>query len=65
MNKKDKLHFDSRVIHDAIEPDQWHGSTLPPIFQSASTKHETAISLSDTFAGILSALERFPIDTWP
>jgi len=48
---KKNLHFDSRVIHDALEPDKWHGSTLPPIFQSASTLHRTAESLSDTFAG--------------
>ncbi len=51
MNKKNNLHFDSRVIHEALKPEQWHGSTLPPIFQSASTKHDTAQSLSDTFAG--------------
>lgn len=51
MTKENRLHFDSRVIHDALKPDQWHGSTLPPIFQSASTRHETAQSLSNTFAG--------------
>jgi len=46
-----KLHFDSRVIHDGLEPENWQGSTLPPIYQSASVKHKTAKSLSDTFAG--------------
>ncbi len=51
MKKENSLHFDSRVIHEALEPDQWKGSTLPPIFQSASTLHETAESLSNTFAG--------------
>ncbi|MCK5312126.1 MAG: O-acetylhomoserine aminocarboxypropyltransferase/cysteine synthase, partial [Desulfobacteraceae bacterium] len=51
MGKKNKLQFDSRVIHDALTPDKWQGSTLPPIFQSASTLHNTAQSLSDTFAG--------------
>ncbi len=45
------LHFDSRVIHEAQSTDQWHGATLPPIFQSVSTRHDTAQSLSDTFAG--------------
>jgi O-acetylhomoserine (thiol)-lyase len=50
MDKKD-LHFDSRVIHEALTPDLWNGATLPPIFQSASSQHETAQSLSDTFAG--------------
>ena len=52
MGKKNNLQFDSRVIHDAMTPDEWQGSTLPPIFQSASTVHNTAQSLSDTFAGI-------------
>jgi len=51
MKKENSLHFDSRVIHEALDPDQWQGATLPPIFQSASTLHETAQSLSDTFAG--------------
>ncbi len=48
---KNKLHFDSRVIHDGLDPVKWQGSTLPPIYQSASVRHETAGSLSDTFAG--------------
>ncbi len=51
MNKKDKLHFDSRVIHQGLTPKEWQGSTLPPIYQSASTLHNSAQSLSDTFAG--------------
>ncbi len=51
MGKGNDLHFDSRVIHEALTPDEWHGSTLPPIFQSASSLHNTAQSLSDTFAG--------------
>ena len=51
MGKNSNLHFDSRVIHEALTPDQWQGATLPPIFQSASTQHATAQSLSDTFAG--------------
>ncbi len=51
MEKDKNLHFDSRVIHEALTPDQWQGATLPPIFQSASTWHATAQSLSDTFAG--------------
>ena len=51
MKKKNNLQFDSRVIHAGLTPDQWQGSTLPPIFQSASTLHNTAQSLSDTFAG--------------
>lgn len=51
MIKNNILHFDSRVIHEGLTPDQWQGSTLPPIFQSASNRHTTAQSLSDTFAG--------------
>ncbi|MCP3898795.1 MAG: O-acetylhomoserine aminocarboxypropyltransferase/cysteine synthase [Desulfobacteraceae bacterium] len=51
MRKENDLHFDSRVIHEALTPEEWHGSTMPPIFQSASTVHNTAQSLSDTFAG--------------
>jgi O-acetylhomoserine (thiol)-lyase len=51
MSNNNNLHFDSRVIHEALTPDQWQGATLPPIFQSASTWHATAQSLSDTFAG--------------
>lgn len=51
MDTNKKLHFDSRVIHEALTPELWSGATLPPIFQSASSLHKTAQSLSDTFAG--------------
>jgi O-acetylhomoserine (thiol)-lyase len=51
MDKKNNLRFDSMVIHNGLTPDKWQGATLPPIFQSASTSHDTAQSLSDTFAG--------------
>jgi len=44
-------HFDTRVIHAAQLPQEWQGSTLPPIFQTASHLHPTAEGLSDTFAG--------------
>ena len=51
MGKNSSLRFDSRVIHDALSPEKWEGATLPPIFQSASSLHATAESLSDTFSG--------------
>jgi O-acetylhomoserine (thiol)-lyase len=41
----------TKVIHCGNTPEKWQGATLPPIFQSASHLHETAESLSQTFAG--------------
>ncbi|MFP3982561.1 MAG: O-acetylhomoserine aminocarboxypropyltransferase/cysteine synthase family protein [Desulfurivibrionaceae bacterium] len=46
-----KRHFDTRVIHDCLHPENWQGSTLPPIYQCASHRHATAENLSDTFGG--------------
>ena len=46
-----KTDFRSRVIHECLSPADWQGSTLPPIYQSASNIHPTAENLSDTFAG--------------
>jgi len=51
MKLLNDLNFDSKVVHDGLTPEEWQGSTLPPIYQSASFKHETAENLSDTFAG--------------
>ncbi len=48
--KKDQ-HFNTRVIHTALSPDKWEGSTLPPIYQTASHAHSTAENLSQTFGG--------------
>ncbi|MGB3648464.1 MAG: aminotransferase class I/II-fold pyridoxal phosphate-dependent enzyme, partial [Desulfobulbales bacterium] len=48
--KKDH-HFNTRVIHAGQSPDKWEGSTLPPIFQTASHAHPTAENLSQTFGG--------------
>jgi O-acetylhomoserine (thiol)-lyase len=48
--KKDK-HFNTRVIHTGQSPEKWEGSTLPPIFQTASHAHPTAENLSLTFGG--------------
>jgi O-acetylhomoserine (thiol)-lyase len=45
------LHFETRAIHEGIRDHDWEGSTLPPIFQSAAHFHDTADSLSRTFAG--------------
>ncbi|MBU0969283.1 MAG: aminotransferase class I/II-fold pyridoxal phosphate-dependent enzyme [Proteobacteria bacterium] len=43
--------FETRAIHDGIKDKDWEGATLPPIFQSAAHYHDTADSLSQTFAG--------------
>lgn len=51
MKKTDTYRLATRVIHDGLQPDAWQGATLPPVFQSAAHVHETAQSLSDTFAG--------------
>ncbi len=47
----DTHHFDTRAIHECIDGKAWEGATLPPIYQSAAHIHETADSLSRTFAG--------------
>lgn len=44
-------HFDTRAIHEGIKGNSWEGATLPPIYQSAAHIHDTADSLSQTFAG--------------
>ncbi|MBU0995826.1 MAG: aminotransferase class I/II-fold pyridoxal phosphate-dependent enzyme [Proteobacteria bacterium] len=51
MMDKQKLKFETRVIHGASMSEDWLGSTLPPIFQTAAHKHDTAENLSLTFAG--------------
>lgn len=51
MNDQRKLRFNTKVIHDAQNSQEWQGATLPPIFQSASHQHPTAESLSHTFSG--------------
>ncbi len=51
MNEKNTYRFDTRVIHAAQSPGDWAGSTLPPIYQTASHYHPSAENLSDTFAG--------------
>lgn len=51
MTRKCGQSIHTRVIHCGNTPEKWQGATLPPIFQSASHLHETAESLSRTFAG--------------
>ncbi|MBW2471493.1 MAG: O-acetylhomoserine aminocarboxypropyltransferase/cysteine synthase [Deltaproteobacteria bacterium] len=51
MTVKKDQHFNTRVIHAGISPEKWEGSTLPPIFQTASHVHPTAENLSQTFGG--------------
>ncbi len=43
--------FETRAIHSGTKDNAWEGATLPPIFQSAAHYHESAESLSQTFAG--------------
>jgi O-acetylhomoserine (thiol)-lyase len=52
MNQNNSYSFHTQVIHAAQTPRGWQGSTLPPIFQTASHSHETAENLSQTFAGM-------------
>lgn len=51
MGNVTNFRFHTRVIHAGADPGAWQGATLPPIFQSVAHRHETAESLSDTFAG--------------
>ncbi|WP_456431130.1 O-acetylhomoserine aminocarboxypropyltransferase/cysteine synthase family protein [Thermosulfuriphilus sp.] len=43
--------FQTRVIHEAIHPENWEGATLPPIFQTASHRHPSGESLQAAFGG--------------
>jgi len=47
----EKYRFETLVVHAGVTPQNWFGSTLPPIFQTAAHKFSTAEQLSDTFAG--------------
>jgi len=49
--RPNKYRFDTRVIHSSQSPSDWQGATLPPIYQTAAHRHETAENLSRTFAG--------------
>ncbi|MGW8288487.1 MAG: aminotransferase class I/II-fold pyridoxal phosphate-dependent enzyme, partial [Desulfobulbales bacterium] len=51
MAEKKDQHFNTQVIHAGQNPEKWEGSTLPPIFQTASHVHRTAENLSQTFGG--------------
>ncbi|WP_457552523.1 O-acetylhomoserine aminocarboxypropyltransferase/cysteine synthase family protein [Desulfobacula sp.] len=51
MDKKGTYHFETRAIHEGLKDAHFEGATLPPIFQTAAHFHETADSLSKTFAG--------------
>jgi O-acetylhomoserine (thiol)-lyase len=51
MSKDKAYRFHTRVIHAGQSPKGWTGSTLVPIFQTASHLHATAENLSETFAG--------------
>ena len=46
-----KYKFDTLTVHGGLNPESWYGSTLPPIFQTASHRFSTAEQLSDVFSG--------------
>ena len=48
---ENRYKFETRVVHGGINTANWHGSTLPPIFQTASHRFPTAEQLSAVFAG--------------
>ncbi len=50
-NQTDTYRFETRSIHEGIDGAAWAGSTTVPIYQSAAHIHQTADSLSKTFAG--------------
>lgn len=39
MELEKKRHFHTRVIHAAMNPSEWQGATLPPIYQTAAHRH--------------------------
>lgn len=43
--------FSTKVIHACQNPKEWGGATLPPIYQTAAHKFDTAQELSNVFAG--------------
>ena len=51
MSKTTEWNFDTKVIHLGQQAGEWQGTTLPPIYQSAAHKFDTAEELSDVFAG--------------
>lgn len=51
MGENRYRHFETQAIHEGVKDSPWEGATLPPIFQTAAHYHDTAQSLSDTFAG--------------
>ncbi|OQY51731.1 MAG: O-acetylhomoserine aminocarboxypropyltransferase [Desulfobacteraceae bacterium 4572_89] len=50
MSKRD-YRFETKAIHTGVKDNPWQGATLPPIFQSSAHYHDSAESLSQTFAG--------------
>jgi O-acetylhomoserine (thiol)-lyase len=51
MSGAQKRGFGTRVIHECQTPDLWESGTLPPIYQTASHRFDTAQELSNVFAG--------------
>jgi len=51
MTLENSRKFETLVIHGGLDPKQWNGATLPPIYQTASHRFDTAEELSEVFAG--------------
>ena len=51
MTNKATYQFGTRVIHEEQFTESWEGATLPPIYQAASHRHETAENLTEAFTG--------------
>ena len=51
MTLENSRRFETLVIHGGLDPKQWNGATLPPIYQTASHRFDTAEELSEVFAG--------------
>ena len=51
MGKGNEWRFDTQVVHAGQAPEEWQSATLPPIYQTAAHRFQTAQELSDVFAG--------------
>ncbi len=51
MKIRSNYKFDTLVIHAGQSPEIWEGSTLPPIFQTASFRYDRAEELHRAFKG--------------
>lgn len=43
------MKFNTRVLHEGVEPSERHGATLPPVYQSSAFEQESALALANVF----------------